>query len=158
MGSICDVSAQIETFKKCAKIGSVSGECFAPICAHVSQRYVHRALGFMIRSETNTNSIMLNTFWNATTIGVVTAMLAQRVLDAISADMVARAPKRENQSGNALFHARGRFPDIAQSEGRVWREVYNFSLARGRSHKVGSLWLKKPKFDFSSESEDFDLK
>ena len=66
----------------------------------------------------------------------MTAVLAQRVLDAISIDMVVRAPKRENQSGNALFHARGRFPVIAQSEGRVWREVYNFSLARGRSHKV----------------------
>ena len=68
---------------------------------------------------------MLNIFWTATKIGAMTAMLAQRVLDAISIDMVVRAPKRENQSGNALFHARGRFPDIAQSEGRVWREVYN---------------------------------
>ena len=93
----------------------------------------------MRRSQTNTNSIMLNTFWNATKIGAMTAMLAQRVLDAISIDMVVRAPKRENQSGNALFHARGRFPDIAQSEGRVWREVYNFRLAPARSHKVGSL-------------------
>ena len=78
-------------------------------------------------------------FWNATKIGAMTAMLAQRVLDAISIDMVVRAPKRENQSGNAVFHARGRFPDIAQSEGRIWREVYIFSLARGRSHKGGSL-------------------
>ena len=52
----------------------------------------------------------------------------------------------------------GRFPDIAQSEGRGWREVYNFRLAPARSHKVGSLWFKKmPKFDFSSESEDFEL-
>ena len=53
----------------------------------------------------------------------------------------------------------GRFPDIAQSEGRVWREVYIFSLAHGRSHKVGSLWLKKAKqkFAFPSENEDFEL-
>ena len=49
---------------------------------------------------------MLNTFWTATKIGAMTAMLAQRVLDAISIDMVVRAPKRENQSGNAVFHAR----------------------------------------------------
>ena len=86
---------------------------------------------------------MLNAFWSATKIDAMTAMLSQRVLDAISIDMVVRAPKRENQSGNALLHARGRFPDIAQSEGRVWREVYNFSLARGRSHKVASLKFKK---------------
>ena len=37
---------------------------------------------------------MLNTFWNATKIDAMTAMLSQRVLDAISIDMVVRAPKR----------------------------------------------------------------
>ena len=77
----------------------------------------------MIRSEMNTNSIMLKIFWNATKIGAMTALLAQRVLDAISIDTVVRAPKSENRSGNAVLHARGRFPDIAQREGRFWREV-----------------------------------
>ena len=35
---------------------------------------------------------MLNTFWNATKIDAMTAMLSQRVLDTISVDMVVRAP------------------------------------------------------------------
>ena len=39
---------------------------------------------------------MLNAFWNATKIGAMTAMLAQRVLDTIALDMVSRAPKRKN--------------------------------------------------------------
>ena len=82
---------------------------------------------------------MLNTFRNATKIDAMTAMLAQRVLDTIALDMVSRAPKRKNQSGNAVSMLGGRFPDIAQSEGRVWREVYNFRLAPAKSHKVGSL-------------------
>ena len=44
LGLICRRAAQNEIFKKCAKIGSVSGECFAPICAHVSRRHVHSVL------------------------------------------------------------------------------------------------------------------
>ena len=46
MSSICHILAQIEIFRKCAKIGSVSGECFAPICAHVSRRHVHSVISF----------------------------------------------------------------------------------------------------------------
>ena len=44
MGLICHILAEIEIFRKCAKIGSVSGECFAPICAHVSRRHVHSVI------------------------------------------------------------------------------------------------------------------
>ena len=44
MGLICHILAEIENFKKCAKIRSVSGECFAPICVHVSRRHVHSAI------------------------------------------------------------------------------------------------------------------
>ena len=66
---------------------------------------------------------MLNTFWNATKIDAITAMLAQRVLDAISTNMVVRAPKRRNRFQNAFpdapFVSCARFPDIAASEGRV---------------------------------------
>ena len=35
------ILAEIEIFRKCATIGPVSGEFFAPICAHVSRRHVH---------------------------------------------------------------------------------------------------------------------
>ena len=47
MGSICYMLAEIEIFRKCAKIGSVSGECFAPICAHVSRRHVHSVISLL---------------------------------------------------------------------------------------------------------------
>ena len=40
MGSISHIIGEIEIFRKCAKIRSVSGECFAPICVHVSRRHV----------------------------------------------------------------------------------------------------------------------
>ena len=44
MGLICHILAEIEIFRKCTKIRSVSGECFAPICAHVSRRHVNSAI------------------------------------------------------------------------------------------------------------------
>ena len=46
---------------------------------------------------------MLNTFWNSTEIDAMMAMLFQRVLDAISADMAACAPRMENHSANVFF-------------------------------------------------------
>ena len=84
-------------------------------------------------------------------------MLAQRVLDAISIDMVVRAPNRRNQSGNALFHARGS-SRLSPKARKGFGEKYTFSAwhAAGRT-KLVHFDSKKPKFDFSSESEDFEL-
>ena len=47
MGLFCHILAEIEIFRKCAKIRSVSGECFAPICVHVSRRHVHSVISFL---------------------------------------------------------------------------------------------------------------
>ena len=43
MSSICRMVAEIEILNKVQKSGSMSGECFAPICAHMSRRHVHSA-------------------------------------------------------------------------------------------------------------------
>ena len=81
----------------------------------------------------------------------MTAMLAQRVLDAISIDMVVRAPKRENQSGNALFHARGSSRSSPKAR-KGFGEKYTFLAwhTAGRT-KLVHFDPKKQKIDFSSE-------
>ena len=44
LGLIYYILAEIGIFRKCAKIRSVSGECFAPICVHMSRRHVHSVI------------------------------------------------------------------------------------------------------------------
>ena len=51
LGLIYYILAEIGIFRKCAKIRSVSGECFAPICVHVSRRHVHSVISFLICSK-----------------------------------------------------------------------------------------------------------
>ena len=100
---------------------------------------------------------MLNTFWNATKIDAMTAMLSQRVLDAISIDMVVRAPKRENSQG-MLFSMLG-VDSRTSPKARVgFGEKYTTSdWHRPGRTKLVHFASKRPKFDFSSESEDFEL-
>ena len=55
MGLICHILVEIQNFRKCAKIRSVSGEFFAPICVHVSRRHVHSIISFSALLENARN-------------------------------------------------------------------------------------------------------
>ena len=60
------MAVDIWIIRECAKIGSVSGECFAPICAHVSRRHVHSALSsgpFRLHAGSIPETIP-GSFWN----------------------------------------------------------------------------------------------
>ena len=85
------------------------------------------------------------------------AMLAQRVLGAISIDMVVRAPKGRISQG-MLFSMLG----VDSRTSPKARVGFGEKCTSSAWHVAGRTKLlhfdsKKPKFDFSSESEDFEL-